>query len=139
MKGERARAGATGGFEMAGRRDEAKRQVRRGATSDHLLYHKDGTVWAKGRKREGVATGYWEWFRKDGTRMRSGYFTNGDQSGDWTTYDAQGRAVKVTPMKAKPDARKLVLEPKRGNSRAQASPKARRGTRRKGNGEVSGS
>jgi hypothetical protein len=26
---------------------------------------------------DGVPTGYWEWFRKDGTIMRSGYFKDG--------------------------------------------------------------
>jgi antitoxin component YwqK of YwqJK toxin-antitoxin module len=41
-----------------------------------------------------VLTGYWEWFRKDGTRMRTGYFENGKQLGDWMTYD------EVTTMKS---------------------------------------
>jgi antitoxin component YwqK of YwqJK toxin-antitoxin module len=44
-------------------------------------------------------TGYWEWFRKDGTIMRSGYFKNGEQAGEWTTYDKSGKVVKVTTMK----------------------------------------
>ena len=42
--------------------------------------HNDGTVWAKGQTVDGVPTGYWEWFRKDGVRMRSGYFENGEQT-----------------------------------------------------------
>jgi antitoxin component YwqK of YwqJK toxin-antitoxin module len=46
-----------------------------------------------------VLTGYWEWFRKDGTKMRSGYFENGKQVGAWTVYDAKGKVVKVTKMK----------------------------------------
>jgi antitoxin component YwqK of YwqJK toxin-antitoxin module len=49
----------------------------------------------------GVMTGYWEWFRKDGTRMRSGYFKSGEQVGQWTTYDKNGKVVKVTTMKGK--------------------------------------
>jgi hypothetical protein len=40
----------------------------------HVHYHKDGTAWAEGQLVEGVPTGYWGWFRKDGVRMRSGYF-----------------------------------------------------------------
>ncbi len=40
--------------------------------------------------------GYWEWFRKDGTKMRSGYFKAGKQVGEWTTYDRQGKVYKVT-------------------------------------------
>jgi len=50
--------------------------------------------------QHGVLTGYWEWFSKDGTKMRSGYFENGKQVGDWTTYDAMGNVFKVTKMKA---------------------------------------
>ena len=50
---------------------------------------------------DGVLTGYWEWFRKDGTKMRSGYFDDGEQVGEWTTYDKQGKVYKVTQMKAK--------------------------------------
>jgi antitoxin component YwqK of YwqJK toxin-antitoxin module len=45
--------------------------------------------------------GFWEWFRKDGSLMRSGSFTNGEQVGEWTTYDKTGRVVKVTSMKPK--------------------------------------
>ena len=50
---------------------------------------------------DGVMTGYWEWFRKDGSIMRSGHFENGEQVGEWTTYDRVGKAVKVTKMKPK--------------------------------------
>jgi antitoxin component YwqK of YwqJK toxin-antitoxin module len=45
---------------------------------------------------KGECDGYWEWFRKDGTKMRSGYFRLGKQVGEWTTYDKKGKAVKVT-------------------------------------------
>ena len=70
-------------------------------TKEHIHYHKDGSVWAKGQMLDGVMTGYWEWFRKDGTKMRSGYFENGEQVGEWTTYDQQGQVYKVTKMKPK--------------------------------------
>ncbi len=40
--------------------------------------------------------GYWEWFRADGTIMRSGTFDKGKQVGEWTTYDRSGAVVKVT-------------------------------------------
>ena len=43
--------------------------------------------------------GYWEWFRMDGTRMRSGYFEKGKQVGEWTTYNKKGKIYKVTKMK----------------------------------------
>jgi len=48
-----------------------------------------------------VLTGYWEWFRKDGTKMRSGTFDKGQQVGEWTTYDKQGRVYKVTTIERK--------------------------------------
>ncbi|MQA65997.1 MAG: hypothetical protein GEU76_08870 [Alphaproteobacteria bacterium] len=64
----------------------------------HIQYHKDGSVWAKGQTTGDVPTGYWEWFRKDGTRLRSGFFEDGKQVGEWTTYDRKGRVYKVTKM-----------------------------------------
>lgn len=67
----------------------------------HVHYHKDGTIWAKGKLLNGVATGYWEWFRKDGVRMRSGYFEKGVQVGEWTTYDRKGAVYKMTTLKPK--------------------------------------
>lgn len=62
----------------------------------HVKHHKDGSLWAKGWMRDGEFDGYWEWFRKDGTKMRSGHFDMGRQIGDWTTYDAKGDVYKVT-------------------------------------------
>ena len=67
----------------------------------HIEYHKDGSVWAKGQPSAGVPVGYWEWFRLDGTKMRSGHFEHGVQTGEWTTYDKQGQVYKVTQMKSK--------------------------------------
>jgi len=68
----------------------------------HVLYHRDGSVWARGQLLGGAMTGYWEWFRLDGTIMRSGSFENGEQSGQWTTYDKRGKLYKVTKMKPEP-------------------------------------
>ena len=62
--------------------------------------HKDGTIKARGHTVDDVLTGYWEWFRKDGTKMRSGYFEHGKQVGESTTYDAKGKVVKVMKMKS---------------------------------------
>lgn len=66
-----------------------------------IQYHKDGSIWAKGEMEDEVMEGYWEWFRKDGTKMRSGYFRNGKQSGEWTTYDKEGKVYKVTSFDRK--------------------------------------
>lgn len=73
----------------------------------YVKYHSDGTVWAKGQHRAGKATGYWEWFRKDGTRLSSGHFEGDEQVGEWTTYDRKGAVYKVTVMK--PERAKMKL------------------------------
>jgi antitoxin component YwqK of YwqJK toxin-antitoxin module len=70
-------------------------------TKKHIQYHKDGSIWAVGQTADGVATGYWEWFRKDGIKLRSGTFENGEQTGEWTTYDRNGNVFKVTWIKPK--------------------------------------
>ncbi len=67
----------------------------------YTRYHKDGSIWAKGKMTKAKMDGYWEWFRKDGTKMRTGYFKNGVQMGEWTTYDNKGRIVKVTNFNKK--------------------------------------
>jgi len=67
--------------------------------TNHIRYHKDGSIWAKGTMVDEQPDGYWEWFRKDGTRMRSGHFEKGKQVGEWTTYDKQGKVYKVTNMR----------------------------------------
>jgi len=59
-------------------------------------HHKDGTLKARGQELEGQLHGYWEWFRVDGTLMRSGSFERGEQVGEWTTYDRAGQPHKVT-------------------------------------------
>lgn len=63
--------------------------------------HRDGSLWVKGQTVGGVPTGYWEWFRRDGVKLRSGWFENGEQTGEWTTYDRAGRVYKVTTIKPK--------------------------------------
>lgn len=65
--------------------------------------HKDGSLWARGQTLDDLPTGYWEWFRKDGTKLRSGHFERGEQVGEWTTYDAAGRIYKVTQMRQRGD------------------------------------
>ena len=67
----------------------------------HIQYHKDGSILAKGKTLNGKPDGYWEWFRLDGTRMRSGYFLKGKQAGEWITYDKKGKVYKVTQMERK--------------------------------------
>jgi antitoxin component YwqK of YwqJK toxin-antitoxin module len=76
--------------------------AKKGASKKHIVYHKDGTIWAKGQNdANGVMVGYWEWFRKDGTKLRSGHFENGEQAGEWIIYDKKGKVYKVTHIKPK--------------------------------------
>jgi antitoxin component YwqK of YwqJK toxin-antitoxin module len=76
--------------------------ARKTNSKPYTHYHKDGSIWAKGQKSGEVMTGYWEWFRKDGSKMRSGYFDNaGQQTGEWITYDKSGKPHKTTNFKPK--------------------------------------
>ena len=74
-------------------------KTKKGKAKEHIHYHKHGTVWAKGEMFGAQMEGYWEWFRKDGIIMRSGYFDKGKQVGEWITYDKKGKVYKVTKMK----------------------------------------
>ena len=75
--------------------------VKKLSSKKHIVRHKDGTIWAKGKITKGVCEGYWEWFRKDGTKMRSGHFKKGKQVGEWITYDKIGKKYKITHLKNK--------------------------------------
>jgi antitoxin component YwqK of YwqJK toxin-antitoxin module len=68
---------------------------------EHIEYHKNGSVLAKGQTKDGQPEGYWEWFRHDGSIMRSGYFSAGEQTGQWITYNKQGNVHKVTTINDK--------------------------------------
>ena len=69
--------------------------------TEHVQYHRDGSIWAIGKMLDGQQTGYWERFRMDGTKMRSGTFKNGRQVGEWTTYDKSGTVYKITNFKSR--------------------------------------
>ena len=75
---------------------------------EHIQRHRDGSLWARGQTLDGLATGYWEWFRKDGIRMRSGHFEAGVQVGEWTTYDKTGAVYKVTDLSRNTAKKKTV-------------------------------
>ena len=59
-------------------------------------FYGNGFLKARGSMKAGALHGYWEWFRKDGTIMRSGNFKNGQNVGEWITYDSSGKVYKVT-------------------------------------------
>ncbi len=77
---------------------EKRSEVIRGFT---IKYHANGkTRWSKGKIVDGQPQGYWEWYRPDGTRKRSGHFEKGEPVGAWTTYDARGQVYKITEKKS---------------------------------------
>jgi antitoxin component YwqK of YwqJK toxin-antitoxin module len=50
----------------------------------------------KGEYLDEEMHGFWQFFRKDGSLMRSGSFDRGVQVGIWTTYTRDGNALKET-------------------------------------------
>jgi antitoxin component YwqK of YwqJK toxin-antitoxin module len=56
----------------------------------------NGNVKFRGGHLDGEMHGEWEFFRTDGSRMRSGAFDRGKQIGVWRTYDRAGKVVKET-------------------------------------------
>lgn len=65
-----------------------------------IKYHASGTtIWSKGKIVAGVAEGFWEWYRIDGTLKRSGNFLDGEPVGEWITYDSEGKVYKITNKK----------------------------------------
>jgi antitoxin component YwqK of YwqJK toxin-antitoxin module len=50
----------------------------------------------KGEYQNGKMHGYWEFYRKDGSLMRTGSFDLDRQVGVWKTFDREGKLVKAT-------------------------------------------
>ncbi|HEX5043021.1 MAG TPA: DUF1801 domain-containing protein [Candidatus Polarisedimenticolaceae bacterium] len=59
-----------------------------------LSYYDNGVIASRGRLEGGRMHGKWEFFRRDGSVMRTGEFKDGEQSGVWVTWDKHGRKVK---------------------------------------------
>jgi antitoxin component YwqK of YwqJK toxin-antitoxin module len=59
-------------------------------------FYDNGLPRFKGEYRDGEMHGYWEFFRKDGSLMRSGSLNAGKQVGTWTTYTRDGQPHKET-------------------------------------------
>jgi len=55
-----------------------------------------GQTKASGSTLDGELHGEWEWFRTDGTLMRTGEFDRGRQIGVWRTWARDGSLVKET-------------------------------------------
>ncbi|MEP7040137.1 MAG: hypothetical protein ABI864_01030 [Chloroflexota bacterium] len=58
----------------------------------------NGAVRFRGFLLDGEMHGAWEFFRKDGSPMRSAEFDRGQQIGIWRTFDRAGKIVKETDI-----------------------------------------
>lgn len=61
-----------------------------------ISYYPTGAVRYAGFLLDGASHGAWEFFRLDGSTMRTGSFRKGEQVGIWRTFDRSGRLVKET-------------------------------------------
>jgi antitoxin component YwqK of YwqJK toxin-antitoxin module len=59
-------------------------------------HYANGKVKYRGAILDGEMHGPWEFYRTDGTVMRTGQFDRGRQIGVWQTLDRSGRVVKET-------------------------------------------
>lgn len=59
-------------------------------------FYDNGFLKCRGRMKDGRMHGAWEFFRRDGSPLRSGRFDRGDQVGLWTTFDRAGAPRRVT-------------------------------------------
>ena len=56
-------------------------------------FYENGLPRFKGEYLGDEMHGPWEFYRKDGSLMRSGEFDRGEQVGIWRTYDREGKLV----------------------------------------------
>ena len=59
-------------------------------------FYENGLPRFKGEYLNGKMHGYWEFYRKDGSLMRSGTFNEEVQVGVWKTFARDGSLVKET-------------------------------------------
>ena len=59
-------------------------------------HYANGNLRFRGSNLEGRMHGKWEFFRLDGSLLRTGSFERGKQVGVWRTYDRSGAIVKET-------------------------------------------
>ncbi len=61
-------------------------------------FYDDGGLKAKGKVKDGELHGTWQWWRKDGSLLRTGSFDRGRQVGEWTTYGRDSAPVRSTQL-----------------------------------------
>lgn len=55
-------------------------------SGEFLEFYDNGYLKSKGKYLEGEMHGYWEFYRRDSSIMRSGKLSHGQPVGEWTTY-----------------------------------------------------
>ncbi len=70
--------------------------ARRSDPTPETVHFANGMVKMTGFHLDGEMHGAWQWYRTDGTVMRTGEFDRGAQIGLWRTFDRSGRLVKET-------------------------------------------
>ncbi len=63
-----------------------------------VVYYDNGNVKHRGGYLDGEMHGPWEFFRRDGSTMRTGTFDRGKQVGIWRTYDHESIVTKETDL-----------------------------------------
>lgn len=56
------------------------------SSGEFMEFYDNGFLKAKGKYREGEMHGYWEFYRRDGSLMRSGKLSHGEPIGEWQTH-----------------------------------------------------
>jgi antitoxin component YwqK of YwqJK toxin-antitoxin module len=65
-----------------------------------VSHYPTGAVRYRGFSLDGASHGAWEFYRLDGSVMRTGSFDRGRQIGVWRTFDRAGRLIKETTFPA---------------------------------------
>ena len=68
---------------------------------EHVRYHKDGTFGRERRPSKSCRTGTGNGSARTACGCAPAIFKDGEQVGEWTTYDKTGAVYKVTTMKPK--------------------------------------
>jgi antitoxin component YwqK of YwqJK toxin-antitoxin module len=76
--------------------------VNRSEPVPEVEHYGTGVVKMKGFRLDGELHGAWEWYRTDGSLMRTGEFDRGKQIGVWRTFERSGRMVKETDFTKHP-------------------------------------
>lgn len=76
--------------------------VKRSEPVQEVVHFPSGVVKMSGFRLDGEMHGAWEWYRTDGSVMRTGEFDRGKQVGVWRTFERSGRMVKETDFTKRP-------------------------------------